>query len=55
MIKSKHALALMVVAGGLTAAMPGVQRAHAECDAERIIPTCGTKSTKKDKCKAKKG
>ncbi len=53
MTKSKRALALMLIAGGLTAAAPGVRMAHAECNAERATPTCSTKS-KKDKCGADK-
>lgn len=53
MRKSHRTLALMLVAGGLTAAVPGIQTAHAECNAERATPTCSTKS-KKDKCAADK-
>ncbi len=53
MTKSRRALALMLVAGGLTAAAPGIQLAHAECNAERATPTCSTKS-KKEKCAADK-
>ena len=53
MAKSTRALALILVAGGLTAAAPGAQLAHAECNAERATPTCGAKS-KKNKCAADK-
>lgn len=53
MIKSRHALALMVIAGGLAAAAPGVQLAHAECNADRTAPTCSAKS-KEGGCRADK-
>lgn len=53
MNKSQRTLALMLVAGGLTAAAPGIHLAHAECNAERATPTCSAKS-KKDKCAAEK-
>ncbi|MEX0343742.1 MAG: hypothetical protein AB3N20_02390 [Rhizobiaceae bacterium] len=53
MSKSKRALALMLVAGGLAAAAPGIHLAHAECNAERATPTCSAKS-KSDKCGADK-
>ena len=48
--KSKKALALMLIGGGLATAMPGISTAVAECGATKPAAACSACAGKKDAC-----
>ena len=50
---SRNVLAMMLVSGGLAAALPAASPAHAECGAERI--DCALKGNADHPCCARKG